>query len=621
MTHDADIADQLRAAYAAVADQPQSSDAHYRLGLALGRAGSGEAAVDSLRQAVALQPAFPQAWYVLSEHLTAFGDPDKARLAVAEFLRHSAEPKALKSIGAAICANRLPEAEFLLREYLRQQPEDGMGLRMLAEITFRLQRDEETAELLTRCLALEPGFPGTLFSRALTHYRAGKTAAAHVDTEAVLTTDPASPSARLLLAAILTKTGDIERTLELYDSLTREYPSSARMWMSYGHVLKAYGKQAESIVAYRRTIELDPVFGEAWWSLANLKTVRFDNDDVNAMLAQLKRRDLSNEDRLHFEFALGKALEDLKRYEESFYHYAEGNRLRLEEASYDPDNVTVHVRRCKQAFTREFFAERAGVGNPDPSPIFIVGLPRAGSTLLEQILSSHSMVEGTMELPYATMVARTISSRPPQPSSSDYLPNLPYVGREEWFALGEQYLQGTLLHRKLGRPYFIDKMPNNFGHVGLIHLMLPNARIIDARRHPMGSCFSNFKQHFALGQLFAYGLEDIGHYYRDYVELMAHFDRVLPGRVHRVHYERMVEDTENEVRRLLDYCGLPFEEGCLRFYQNDRVVRTASSEQVRRPIYKEGVDHWRNYEPWLDPLKEALGPVLTAYPEVPEFPA
>jgi tetratricopeptide (TPR) repeat protein len=619
MTTATDTATTLQNALAQAAQAPESAAAQFELGLALGAAGQGESAVDALRRAVSLQPDFPAAWYALSEHLTAFGEPDDARLAVAEFLRHSAQPKALKSIGSAICANRLPEAEFLLREYLRQHPDDCMALRMLAEITFRLHRDEETAELLTRCLALDPSFPGTQFTRALTHYRAGKTAAAHVDTEAVLASDPASPSARLLLAAILTKTGDIERTLELYDALTREYPSSARMWMSYGHVLKAYGKQPESIVAYRRTIELDPVFGEAWWSLANLKTVRFNDDDVNAMLAQLKRRDLSNEDRLHFEFALGKALEDLKRYEESFHHYAEGNRLRLEEASYDPDNVTVHVRRCKQAFTRAFFAERAGVGNPDTAPIFIVGLPRAGSTLLEQILSSHSLVEGTMELPYATMVARTIAGRQPEPSSSDYLPNLPYVSREDWHALGEQYLQGTLLHRKLGRPYFIDKMPNNFGHVGLIHLMLPNARIIDARRHPMGSCFSNFKQHFALGQLFAYGLEDIGHYYRDYVELMAHFDSVLPGRVHRVHYERMVEDTENEVRRLLDYCGLPFEEGCLRFYQNDRVVRTASSEQVRRPIYKEGVDHWRNYEPWLDPLKAALGPVLTAYPEAPEF--
>jgi tetratricopeptide (TPR) repeat protein len=385
-------------------------------------------------------------------------------------------------------------------------------------------------------------------------------------------------------------------------------------------VLKASGRQPDSIAAYRRAIELDPGLGEAWWSLANLKTVKFGDADIDAMKAQLARTDLGEDDRLHFEFALGKALEDARRYEESFVHYDRGNRLRLETAHYDPQSSTVNLRRSQRLLTREFFAARTGRGCPAPDPIFIVGLPRAGSTLLEQILASHSMVEGTMELPDITNIARGIADRRRDDQDYDYLPQLAAVGADEWRALGESYLDTTRVHRKLSRPFFIDKMPNNFTHLGLIHLILPRARIIDARRHPLASCFSNFKQHFALGQLFSYGLENIGGFYRDYVELMAHYDAVLPGRVHRVFYERMVEDTEGEVRRLLDYCGLPFEESCLRFYENDRIVRTASSEQVRRPIYREGVDHWRHYEPWLGPLKAALGPVLTAYPEVPPFP-
>jgi hypothetical protein len=246
-------------------------------------------------------------------------------------------------------------------------------------------------------------------------------------------------------------------------------------------------------------------------------------------------------------------------------------------------------------------------------------LPRAGSTLIEQILASHSLIEGTMELPNITDIARSIADRQRNDSDYDYLPLVPSLEPDEWRALGERYISGTRIYRKSSRPFFIDKMPNNFTHLGLIHLILPNARIIDARRHPMASCFSNFKQHFALGQLFSYGLENIGRFYRDYVELMAHFDAVLPGRVHRVYYENMVSDTENEIRRLLDYCGVPFEEQCLRFHETERIVRTASSEQVRKPIYREGVDHWRHYEPWLAPLKDALGAVLTSYPAVPVF--
>ncbi|MFL6592146.1 MAG: sulfotransferase family protein, partial [Luteimonas sp.] len=356
-----------------------------------------------------------------------------------------------------------------------------------------------------------------------------------------------------------------------------------------------------------------------YWSLANLKTVRFDEADLAAMRAQLARTDLAVEDRFHFEFALGKALEDAGDYAASFAHYAAGNAQRRGIVHYSADETASRVDRTCRVFTREFFTARAGAGCASPDPIFIVGLPRSGSTLLEQILSSHSAVEGTMELPELISLTRDLRKRTHAPESTPYHDVLAALDHAELRALGERYLDRTRVQRRSDAPFFIDKMPNNFAHVGLIHLMLPNARIIDARRHPLACCLSGFKQHFARGQHFTYGLEDIGRYYHDYVRLMAHFDAVLPGRVHRVVYEEMVEDTESQVRRLLAYCGLPFEDGCLRFFENTRAVRTASSEQVRRPIYKEGVDHWRHYEPWLEPLKSALGPVLDAYPQVPQF--
>ncbi len=339
------------------------------------------------------------------------------------------------------------------------------------------------------------------------------------------------------------------------------------------------------------------------------------------MRAQLEREDLGQEDRLHFEFALGKALEDEHSYEESFHHYQRGNELRVELVPYRAAETSARLRRACKVYTREFFAARAGYGAPASDPIFVVGLPRSGSTLIEQILASHPAVEGTMELPEILSLTRGLRQRDDSGETQNYHEVLAGLGADEVRALGEQYLEHTRIQRKSGAPHFIDKMPNNFGHVGMIHLCLPNAKIIDARRHPMACCFSGYKQQFARGQNFTYRLEDIGRYYCDYVELMAHFDQVLPGRVHRVIYERMVDDTEAEVRRLLDYCGLPFDPRCLKFFENERPVRTASSEQVRQPIYRGGLEHWRHYEAMLGPLEEILGQVLTSYPEVPRFEA
>ena len=599
--------------------QPGWFAAHYELGLAQGAARQGEKAVASLRRTLELKPDLGDAWRALADHLNALGDSEGADAAYARHLKFASRDPRLLEAGAALVDNRIAQSEALLRAHLKQHPTDIAAIRMLAEVAARLGRFGDSELLLVRCLELAPSFTAARHNYATVLNRQGKAARALAEVERVLAQEPANPNYRNLLAAILGRIGEYGRAIETYEGVLAEYPKHPSAWMSYGHALKSAGRREDSIAAYRRSIGLRPGFGESWWSLANLKTFRFEPADLAAMRAQLARTDLSEADRFHFHFAIGKALEDRSSWTEAFSHYEQGNRLRRPLIHYDADDNTRQMTRSKTLFSKTFFAERGDFGAAAPDPIFIVGLPRSGSTLLEQILSSHTAVEGTMELPDVIAIARVLGERRSRSQGSKYPEVLATLGAAEFRALGERYVEQTRIQRKTAAPFFIDKMPNNFAHLGLIHLMLPRAKIIDARRHPLGCCFSAFKQHFARGQSFTYSLAELGRYYRDYVELMAHFDEVLPGRVHRVIYETIVEDTEAEVRRLLEYCGLPFEDSCLRFYENERAVRTASSEQVRQPIYREAVDHWRHFEPWLIPLKEALGPVLDAYPAAPVF--
>jgi len=599
--------------------QPGWFAAHYELGLTFGAARRGDEAVAALRRALELKPDLGDAWRALADHLGALGDPEGADAAYAQHLKFASHDPRLLEAGAALVENRIAQAEALLRAHLKQHPTDVAAIRMLAEVAARLGRFGDSEVLLARCLELAPSFTAARHNYATILNRQGKGAQALAEIERVLALEPDNPGYRNLNAAILGRIGEYGRAIETYEGVLAEYPKQPNAWMSYGHVLKSAGRREDSIAAYRRALELRPGFGESWWSLANLKTVPFAPADLAAMRAQLAKPDLSPADCYHFHFAIGKALEDRGSWADAFSHYEQGNRLRRSLVQYDADENTGHVARSKALFSKTFFAERGDFGAAAPDPIFIVGLPRAGSTLLEQILSSHSAVEGTMELPDVISIARVLGERKTRSQESKYPEVLATLGAAEFRALGERYIEQTRIQRKTGAPLFIDKMPNNFAHIGLIHLMLPNAKIIDARRHPLGSCFSAYKQHFARGQHFTYDLAELGRYYRDYVELMAHFDVALPGRVHRVFYERMIDDTEAEVRRLLDYCGLPFEGGCLRFYENERAVRTASSEQVRQPIYREAVEHWRHFESWLGPLKAALGPALDAYPAAPAF--
>jgi predicted Zn-dependent protease len=597
--------------------QPRSATVQFELGVTLGLLGRSADAIGALRRAVSLRDDLPDAWRVLAEQLRGTGDAAGADAAYEHFLRAAAKDPRLQAAATALVANEIPQADALLRTHLEHFPTDIAALRMLAEAAARLRRLAEAQTLLERCLALAPSFDAARHNYASVLNRQGKAAEALVQVEHLLAKEPHNPGYRNLKAAVLANLGDYTGSAAIYEAVLRQFPKQPKVWMSYGHALKTGNRLEEAIGAYRRAIEMQTRLGEAWWSLANLKTFRFEPGDLQALRDALARTDLTDEDRLHFEFALGKALEDRGTWEDSFRHYAQGNALRRKLHPYSADQNTLFVQRTKTLFTPEFFAQRRGFGSPAPDPIFVLGLPRAGSTLLEQILASHSQVEGTMELPDIPQIARELSRRDGRDHEDGFFEAVAALNADDARRLGERYLEGTRVLRKRATPYFVDKMPNNCLYVGLIQLLLPNARIIDARRHPLGCCFSCFKQQFARGQNFTYALDDLGRYYRDYVALMHHFDAALPARVHRVLYESMVADTEAQVRALLAHCALPFEPACLRFYENERAVRTASSEQVRQPIFREALEHWRHYEPWLGPLKSALGPALEAYPDVP----
>jgi len=574
-----------------------------------------EAAVAALERQVAADDRDAAAWRTLADRLLALGRPQAADQAHVRAVEAGIHDPLLAEAAIALRQERLGVAETRLRERLRAQPTDVAAIRMLAEVAARFGRYEDAANLLVRCLELAPSFHEARRAYAQVLLRQERPAEALAEAERLLALDAQDPNFRLLAAAIVARLGDQPRAIGLYEDLLRSHPRQPMGWMSYGHALKTAGRRADGEAAYRHAIQQAPQLGEAWWSLANLKTFRFQPDDLAAMRAQLARGDIGQDDRLHLNYALGKALEDAGDFAAAFEAYAAGAAIRHGQLRYASEDISDQVRRSQALFDPAFFAARRGGGCPARDPIFIVGLPRAGSTLVEQILASHSRVEGTMELPDLAMIARRLGGG--RGAESAYPEVLGRLGEDELRRLGEEYLQRTRVHRQTARPLFIDKLPNNWLHVGLIQLILPNATIIDARRHPLGCGLSAYKQHFARGQAFSYDLADIGRYYRDYATLMAHMDAVLPGRMHRVIYERMVADTETEVRRLLDHAGLPFEPACLEFWTNDRAVRTASSEQVRQPIFGDAVDHWRNFEPWLDPLKDALGPVLEAYGDAP----
>jgi tetratricopeptide (TPR) repeat protein len=460
---------------------------------------------------------------------------------------------------------------------------------------------------------LTPGDSVARHDLARLLYRQERIAEALPLIERLLASEPRNTSYLSLKAQAIRLVGRTDEALAMMERLVAEFPDDAQAWLILGNLLREVGEQGRSIDAFRRSLQAEPRFGEAYWALANLKTFRFTAADLESMQRQLGQSAPTGSSRIHLEFANGKALEDAGQYAASFEHYARGAGLQRDTMIYDSEATTAYLRSSKVTYTENFFAAHFNWGSESRDPIFIVGLPRSGSTLLEQILASHSQVEGTRELPDMPAIVMDLFSRP-HPDGVEYPESVASLDGAEVLALAARYLAGTEIRRPLRLARFVDKMLGNFSHLGLIHLMFPRAAIIDARRHPMACGFSCYKQLFAQGMNFSYDLGELGRYYRDYAELMEHIDSVLPGRVHRVHYERLIADPEGEVRRLLDYCGLPFEAECLRFYENPRAVQTISSEQVRRPIYTDSVDQWRHYETWLGPLKDAMDNWVERYP-------
>ena len=593
--------------------QPDSAVLQLEFGRACVAAGNSAEAIDAFEAALAADPRLADAWRELATLRFIAGDVAGGDTAYAQYDRLASQSPEFNDAAVALGDRRLDVASEILRQRLQKAPDDVRALRLLATIARERDETYESEEYLARCLQLAPGYAAARFDLATELCAQQRHPEAMTHVERLLAIDPRNPGYLGLKAQALRFYGRNAEAITLMQQIIAENPDDAKLHLFRGGLLRETGDQAGAIEAYRRALALQPGMGEAYWSLADLKTVRFTAADREAM-GQFARRAPPGGARTQLEFALGKACEDAGLYAQAFEHYARGNALHRTTIFFIPDELSLGVRRSKNLFTSRFFTDRADWGSERADPIFIVGMPRAGSTLLEQILASHSQVEGTRELPDVPAIVRELIASAKSTGESNYPDLVGTLGRAGVEAYAARYLQHTQVHRPLGKPRFVDKMPGNFAHLGLIHLMFPRAAIIDARRHPLGCCFSCYRQLFGRGQPFSYDQEELGLHYRDYCELMEHFDTVLPGRVHRVYYEQLVADPEGVVRRLLDHCGLPFEAGCLKFYENRRVVTTISSEQVRRPINSDAVDQWRHFEPWLGELKAALGELLDRYP-------
>jgi tetratricopeptide (TPR) repeat protein len=569
-------------------------------------------AIDALLRAVNINNALPQSWNLLEGLYRMRGDNANVAMAAAHVATLKRLAPEVVRATSLFADGEWQLAENIIRPYLLHVGNEVEGMRLLARIGMAREVFDDAELLLDAVLTLAPDYQAARQDYARTLFERHKYPQACVELEKLLKIAPLNRDYRALYASASIGLGQHERAIELFRELLSEVPDATDLHLSLAHSLKTQGKQVEAIESYRAAAAIRPEFGDAYWSLANLKTYRFSDDELARMHAGEAAPATQSVDRYHLSFALGKAYEDRGEYTRSWQHYERGNAAKRAESRYRAEIIETNTRLQKHVCTREFFDARKGVGDARADPIFVVGLPRSGSTLLEQILASHSQVEGTQELADIQRIVHELQGRDANLDDPRYPGALADLPHEEFTKLGARYLDDTRIYRA-NKPFFIDKMPNNFRHIGLIHLILPNAKIIDARREPMACCFSNFKQLFASGQEFTYSIDDIARYYRTYLNLMEHWDLALPGRVLRVRHEDVIDDLEGSVRRILDYCSLDYEPACLAFHRTERSVRTASSEQVRQPIFRDGLDQWKNYEPWLEPLREALGDAITRY--------
>lgn len=586
---------------------PNHSRALQEQGHLLRDMGKLDEAMAFYHHATRQNPALLAAWQSQLLILQQRGDHARAQAVQEQVAYLSSLPKPLLVVSDLLAQGKLLKAEELVRQFLQQVPHHVEAMRLLADIGVRLGILDDAELLLDAAVQLAPDHLQLRVDYLQALRKRQKFAAAFEQASWLLEQRPDNPQFQSLYAIESMQTGDYDTAVAFLDKVLLRLPGEPTTLTTRGHALKTAGHQAQAIDSYRDALASDPRHGEAWYSLSNLKTYAFSDDELATMHALEQEGTLTPNDRVHLSFALGKAYEDRKIFEKSFDYYSRGNRIKKVQSRYDAQSMTTEMQLQKETVTPELIANMAGRGCAANDPIFILGMPRAGSTLLEQILSSHSQVDGTLELPNVLALAQRLRRGKRISGVSHYPAVLHKLSASDLRAFGEAYIEDTRIHRQ-SAPFFIDKMPNNFRHVGLIKMMLPNAKIIDARRAAPACCFGGFKQLFAEGQEFSYDLADIGQYYRDYVDLMDHWHDVFPGEILLMEYEKVVEDIEAQVRRVLDFCGLPFEAACLDFHQTQRAVRTASSEQVRQPLYRSGLDQWRNFEPWLGPLKEALGP-------------
>lgn len=580
--------------------------------------GDAAAALEALREAVRLNPSLPASWDMLEQLHRMRGETGPADGAAQRLAMLRRLPPEIVAADSLLADGDLAEAETVIRDVLYRQGPSAGALRLLARIREASGASDEAQALLEGVLETAPDYEAARFDYTMMLLQRQKPQAARREAERLLKRAPERREFLKLFAAACVALGDYEPVIDIYARLLDGAPvvstetAELRLWRA--NALKVTGRLEEAVADYRAALEARPDYGVAWFSLANLKIHSFSDADVERLKAAAARTDLQDMDRVYLAFALGKALEDRADYEASWRWYAQGNGIRRSLGGYRPEAAEACAVRTARAFTSKVFSDRADCGAPDADPIFVLGLPRSGSTLIEQILASHSQVEGTQELTEIGRYAGELFGRDPDCGLPVRPEAVLQMSAAEARALGERFLAETRTYRREGRPFFIDKMPNNFWYIGLIHLILPKAKIIDVRREPMACCFSNLKQLFGTtNQEFTYDIDPIARYYRSYLDVMRHWDEVLPGRVLRVQYEDLVEDLEGGVRRMLEHCGLVFEPACLDFHQTRRSVRTPSSEQVRRPISRDGLAQWRNYEPWLAPLQAALGDALIRY--------
>lgn len=590
---------------------PSFAKPHEDLGYVLLEQHRYAEAVDVLRTAVRLDPDLEWAHFNLGKALAATGQGEEADAAFEASFALNPERRKVALAAEHHREGRVEEAERLYREVIRDNPKNVDAMRMLARVALSAGRPTDAERLLRRAVSVTPDFVGALVDLGRVLKEQNFFEEAIECFERVIALEPDNPQGHFLLAGTLAPSARTADAINAYRRALELSPNFPGALLGLGHVLKTAGQQPDAIAAYRRCIELRPDNGESYWSLANLKTYRLNDDDIEEMKQCLARDGLGDQSAVNFQFALAKALEDRGDYVAAWRHYRDGNARQRMLERYDPVQTEVVNEAIRKVFTCELLAQKSGGGNPDPSPIFIVGLPRSGSTLIEQILASHSQVEGTSELPYVGRVATSLNRN--RADGVNYPEAVRELSAEHFTSLGDDYMRLASLHRQEQRPRFIDKMPNNFPSIGFLHLVLPNATIIDARRHPLDSCLSCFRQLFARGQTFTYDLADIGEYYLEYERMMDHWHQVLPGKVLTVQYEELVGDLESQVLRLLEHCSLPFEDACLNYHETERPVRTASSEQVRQPIYTSSIGFWRNYERELGELLEILEPILPGY--------